>query len=69
MKSVHEGRNGYKMKASDLPSFLYPHETIYDMDNLDSGLFRGHVLIRVSFFFVWIFILLLANYVLFRDYD
>ena len=50
MKFVREGKDGYKMKASDLPSFLYPHRTMYDEENLDSGLFRGHVLIRVCFF-------------------
>lgn len=55
MKSVREGKDGYKMKASDLPSFLYPHGTIYDKDNLDSGLFRGHVLIRVRFFLLDLF--------------
>jgi hypothetical protein len=52
MKYVREGRDGYKMKASDLPSFLYPHGTMYDEENLDRGLFRGHVLIRVCFLFL-----------------
>ena len=47
MKFVCEGKDGYKMKANDLPSFLYPHGTQYDKDHLDTGLFRGHVLIRV----------------------
>ena len=51
MKFVREGKDGYKMKASDLPSFLYPHGTIYDEENLDNGLFRGHVIIRVRFSF------------------
>jgi len=49
MKFVREGKDGYKMKANDLPSFLYPHGTQYDKDHLDSGLFRGHVLIRVRY--------------------
>ena len=49
------------MKASDLPSFLYPHGTMYDEENLDSGLFRGHVLIRVCFFF-WISWILTGSY-------
>ena len=52
MKFVREGKDGYKMKASDLPSFLYPHGTTYDEENLDSGLFRGHVLIWVCIFVV-----------------
>jgi hypothetical protein len=47
MKFVREGKDGYKMKANDLPSFLYPHGTQYDKDHLDTDLFRGHVLIRV----------------------
>ena len=49
MKFVREGKDGYKMKANDLPSFLYPHGTQYDKDHLDSGLFRGHVLIQVRY--------------------
>jgi hypothetical protein len=49
MKYVREGREGFKMTAGDLPSFLYPDGTMYDEHNLDSGLFRGHVLIRVRF--------------------
>ena len=40
MKFVCEGKDGYKMKASDLPSFLYPHGTMYDEDNLNSDLFQ-----------------------------
>ena len=50
MKFVREGKDGYKMKANDLPSFLYPHGTVHDVNNPDSGLFRGHVLIRVRYF-------------------
>ena len=50
MKFVHEERDGYKMKASDLPSFLYPHGMMYDNENLNSGLFWGHFLIQVFFF-------------------
>jgi hypothetical protein len=47
IKFVCEGKEGYKMKANDLPSFLYPHGTQYDKNHLDIGLFRGHVLIWV----------------------
>lgn len=34
--------------AHDFPSFLYPAGTVYDPENKEEGLFRGHVLIRVS---------------------
>jgi len=47
MKFVREGKDGYKMKTNDLPS---SHGTQYDKDNLDSGLFRGYVLIQVRYF-------------------
>jgi len=30
------------------PSFLYPDGTIFDPEDLDKGLFRGHVFIRVG---------------------
>lgn len=68
MKFVCEGKDGYKMKASDLPSFFYPHGTMYNEENLDSGLFWGHVLIWV-FFLNWFLGILLALTLLFRDCD
>jgi len=53
IQAIHEicprGKDGYKMKANDLPSFLYPHGTQYDKDHLDTDLFQGHVLIRVRY--------------------
>ena len=52
MKLVREGKDDYKMKASDLPSFLYTDGTVYDKENLDTGLFQGHVLVRVRYFFL-----------------
>jgi hypothetical protein len=30
------------------PSFLYPEDTVYNELELDKGLFRGHVFLRVS---------------------
>jgi hypothetical protein len=35
------------IRAKDLPSFLYPHGTVYNRDGIATGLFRGHILIRV----------------------
>ena len=32
----------------DFPVFLYESGTVYDEENEDVGLFRGHVLVRVS---------------------
>jgi hypothetical protein len=37
------------IRSKDFPSFLYPHETLYDPDAIDEGLFRGHIFIRVRF--------------------
>ena len=35
----------------DFPIFLYESGSVYDEENEDVGLFRGHVLIRVSAWF------------------
>ena len=35
------------IRAKDFPSFLYPHDAVYDPDTIDEGLFRGHIFIRV----------------------
>ena len=43
-----------KLRASDernWPSFLYPEGTAYDELELDKGLFRGHVFLRVRLSF------------------
>jgi hypothetical protein len=44
-------RTKWKMQQSSFvlnwPSFLYPEGTTYDESELDKGLFRGHVLLRV----------------------
>jgi hypothetical protein len=55
-----------KLRASDernWPSFLYPEGTTYDESELDKGLFRGHVLLRVrSTIFYKVFLILLVEY-------
>ena len=38
------------LTANELPSFLYETGTVYDEENEDVGLFRGFLLVRVSFF-------------------
>ena len=44
-------KNGtIRLRASQWPSFLYPHSTIFNSFNRAKGLFRGHVFLRVSFF-------------------
>jgi hypothetical protein len=43
-----------KLRASDernWPSFLYPEGTVYNELELDKGLFRGHVFLRVHLSF------------------
>ncbi|KAF8193728.1 hypothetical protein BJ912DRAFT_960272 [Pholiota molesta] len=44
MKQVKEGK--IKLRAKNLPSFLYEEGTIYSVTRQDKGLFRGHVVIR-----------------------
>jgi hypothetical protein len=46
MKRVQEGK--IKLRAKNLPSFLYEEGTVYCATREDKGLFRGHVVIRVS---------------------
>jgi len=45
-----------KLRANDernWPSFLYPEGTMYDELELDKGLFRGHVFLRVRLLFCY----------------
>ncbi|KAF8173642.1 hypothetical protein BJ912DRAFT_1065122 [Pholiota molesta] len=44
MKRVQEGK--IKLRAKNLPSFLYEEGTVYCATREDKGLFRGHVVIR-----------------------
>jgi len=39
--------NKLRVVASDFPALLYPHDG-YDSDDLESGLFRNPILLRVS---------------------
>jgi hypothetical protein len=48
------------IRAKDFPSFLYPHDTVYDPDAIDEGLFRGHVFIRVRLLSVLLLIMRLS---------
>ena len=34
--------------SSQFPSFLYPHDTVYDEEDASSGLFRGEFFLKVS---------------------
>jgi len=43
---------GIKIHAKDLPSFLYPNGTVYDPDNIDHNLFRGHIFLQVGLFYI-----------------
>lgn len=47
MTNVQNGT--IKPKARQIPSFLFPNNTVYDPKNLQKGLFRGHVVVRVSY--------------------
>ncbi|KAF8187799.1 hypothetical protein BJ912DRAFT_969709, partial [Pholiota molesta] len=44
MKQVKDGK--IKLRAKNLPSFLYAEGTTYSATQQDKGLFRGHVVIR-----------------------
>lgn len=49
MEKMQDGR--IKVTAADFPTFLYPLGTEYDPGTIDTQLFRGPLLVRVSTFF------------------
>ena len=51
MKKVENG--SIKIRAKDLPSFLFPEGTEYDSENPDRDLFRSSVIIKVSHYLVF----------------
>jgi len=46
MELVQDGK--IKIKATHYPTFLYDESMGYDPQEIDKGLFRGHLLLRVS---------------------
>lgn len=54
-KFQEEVQNGtIAIGAKEYPSFLYPDGTVYNCRNIEDGLFRGHVFIRVSSFLLFL---------------
>ena len=45
MEQVQDGH--IKINASHYPTFFYDEEVEYDAEELDKGLFCGHLLLRV----------------------
>jgi hypothetical protein len=54
---IRDGRDDYCVTASSWPMFLYTNLSC-DQENLEKGLFKGSLLVKVSFFIVNIYIFL-----------
>jgi hypothetical protein len=50
MESVEDKK--IRITDEDFPVFLYESGTVYDEENEDTGLFRGYVLLQVSFDYI-----------------
>lgn len=57
MHNVNEGKNSYIITASDFLSFVYDLE-LFDVNDLTKGLMRGHLLLKVSLWLAWDFLIL-----------
>src|SRR5882762_2686077 len=54
---IRDGRDDYCVTASSWPMFLYANLSC-DQENLEKGLFKGSLLVKVSLFTVKIYIFL-----------
>ena len=59
MERVQDGT--IEIRHEDWPTFLYASDTVYDPDNHELNLFRGYLVIRVRFPFLFVIIMYMGT--------